>query len=1106
MAGSLVPYVADTLVLLNDTVLPGNALPPDGLSPGALVYDPAKGEVFVLESNSGSVSVLDDATDRVVATIPVGNSPMGGAYDAGKGEVFVTDAGSGNVSVINDTTDSVVATVPVGQEIPDGVAYDAAQGEIFVATTYADKLTVISDATDRIVTTIRVGSHPAGIVYDSGRGEVVVANSGSANVSLVDAATDKVVATVPTGSSPQDVAYDSGRGELFVSNAGSDNLTIVDDTTDAVVASVGVGAEPYGVAYDPPLGEVFVANSGTDNVSVVNDTHHTVVATVPAGVGDLGAAYDAGRHEVFVSESYENTVIAVEDASDEVAATVLVGYAPFELARDDASDDLFVTDSESGTVSVVNDGTNRTLATIPVGAGPQGITYDPGRNELFVTDYDLAEYTDVLTAIDADTYQVEANVPVGFDPYAVAYDPARGELFVTNTGSDNVSVVSDGTDRAVATISVGSDPYGVAYDPRQGEVFVTNAGSDNVSVINDTNDAVVASVPVGGLPDDVVYDAREGEVFVANSGTDNVTVVNASTDRVVANVSVGLAPEGLGEAGPWGEVLVSNAFSDSVSVINDSSHELVATLAVGGNPYGLLYDPATAEVDVCNVGQGTLSRIAPRPAPTYAVSFRETGLPTGTNWSVRLNGTLQSSPSANISFLEPNGTFPYTIPSAGGYLPTPSSGSIGVDGAGRTVAVTFAPPPPLLLEIWASPPAICVDGSSACPAATGETLVTMAAYAPSGGASFVAQGGAQPMFEFVPYGNITILPGQSIGANCTTPPAIPFDCPNATVRTIGGVAVLEWNWSGSPSDNAMHGGDHWTSSFLVESDGSSPMPAPVDACDTLTCRAGGSGPVNGLVTSATYHDVPNATAQPVSFPLASVEVESTWANYPVRVDETGLPNGTAWSVTVNGTRENGTGPSLTVLERNGTYAYSIGAVEGYSAVGDPASPVTVRGAPVVVEASFTYRFAAKFTHEVEGHGSCQPYEEFVELNGSVVGGLAPYNFTWSFGPGVPEQYGAVVNHTLPQPGTYTVTLRATDARGHGVSVQNLVVAVAPPGCSPVVGSSWAGGWSLTDLVVAALLIVAVAIVVARWRTHRSRYPPEPLGPGGEDEAAGTPRP
>ena len=72
-----------------------------GTGPYDLGYDSAKGEVFVANAYSRSVSVISDSNNQVVTTVTVGSGPLGVAYDSGKGEIFVANSVSGTVSVIS---------------------------------------------------------------------------------------------------------------------------------------------------------------------------------------------------------------------------------------------------------------------------------------------------------------------------------------------------------------------------------------------------------------------------------------------------------------------------------------------------------------------------------------------------------------------------------------------------------------------------------------------------------------------------------------------------------------------------------------------------------------------------------------------------------------------------------------------------------------------------------------------------------------------------------------------------------------------------------------------------------------------------------------------
>ncbi|MHB8352565.1 MAG: hypothetical protein ACYDFT_07775, partial [Thermoplasmata archaeon] len=92
---------------------------------------------------------------------------------------------------------------------------------------------------------------------------------------------------------------------------------------------------------------------------------------------------------------------------------------------------------------------------------------------------------------------------------------------------------------------------------------------------------------------------------------------------------------------------------------------------------------------------------------------------------------------------------------------------------------------------------------------------------------------------------------------------------------------------------------------------------------------------------------------------ASTNVTVTFAPgmYPVSFTELGLPAGTTWSVTVNGTPLSSKGPGITFMEPNGTYAVIVGGVPGYA--GSPSSmSVMVAGNAVARSVQFARSGAA----------------------------------------------------------------------------------------------------------------------------------------------------
>jgi hypothetical protein len=75
---------------------------------------------------------------------------------------------------------------------------------------------------------------------------------------------------------------------------------------------------------------------------------------------------------------------------------------------------------------------------------------------------------------------------------------------------------------------------------------------------------------------------------------------------------------------------------------------------------------------------------------TYTVTFKESGLPTGTSWTVSLNGTEVSSNNSTLVIDKHNGTFPFAVNSYHNiYAPRPGDGFVTVNGGAPPEYIAF---------------------------------------------------------------------------------------------------------------------------------------------------------------------------------------------------------------------------------------------------------------------------------------------------------------------------------------------------------------------------------------------------------------------------------
>ncbi|MGC2035348.1 MAG: hypothetical protein WA761_07895 [Thermoplasmata archaeon] len=194
----------------------------------------------------------------------------------------------------------------------------------------------------------------------------------------------------------------------------------------------------------------------------------------------------------------------------------------------------------------------------------------------------------------------------------------------------------------------------------------------------------------------------------------------------------------------WG-IQVTNGSTRDVLVANDNismprTFDLGPGFPVSGNLSTRLLDPANPEQPLETVMplnstspsftlpalgvlllQFTPESAAPPPTgnggapPTpHTVTFVRSGLPTGTNWSVSLNGLTQTEPGPSIPFTGVTGRFAYNIPSVPGYHPTAAFGTGNASQGNLSIPVPFATgaAPSLAIVSFSSSPAVPQPGSS----------------------------------------------------------------------------------------------------------------------------------------------------------------------------------------------------------------------------------------------------------------------------------------------------------------------------------------------------------------------------------------------------------
>src|SRR5215831_19023760 len=257
---------ADTQYELKPISLPGAT---GAVALDYFAYDRATGKLWVPASNTGSVDVIDEATDAVLPITGFGTGEIERrgrkitvgptAASIGDGVIYIGNRSDATLCVIDAQTLERGECVPASADhsvTPDGVLYVAKTKELWITTRPvangnldAAKALQIFDASDprrlRWKTKIPLENLAEGYAVDNERGFFYTNVEDTGTTVAIDTRKHEIVAKWNPGSSElQGLALDSVRRFLFV--ACGDHVVSIDAGHDGKVLDLGQDGSRFG--------------------------------------------------------------------------------------------------------------------------------------------------------------------------------------------------------------------------------------------------------------------------------------------------------------------------------------------------------------------------------------------------------------------------------------------------------------------------------------------------------------------------------------------------------------------------------------------------------------------------------------------------------------------------------------------------------------------------------------------------------------------------------------------------------------------------------------------------------------------------------------------
>lgn len=294
-----------------------------------LRFAPGLGKVLVPGGRTGKLFLVDTSGPVIeidgfsTAARWEGGHDFGvTSADEGRGVIYATDRTSGKLVVVDPATRRIVAAVPLGAH-PDYVRWVGPRSEIWVTEPDAEKIEVFAlgagaaaGATPVHAADISVRGGPESLVIDPLRGRAYT-HLWKGTTVAVDLATHAVVATWPNGcAGSRGIDLDVDRGQLFAACA-EGRAVVLDVRTGKKLGGATTGAGVDVIGYAPALHHLYVPAAKAGTLSMFGVSAAGTLKPLAAGHGAAGGhcgVADA-KGNVFVCDPAHGALVLSVDGA-----------------------------------------------------------------------------------------------------------------------------------------------------------------------------------------------------------------------------------------------------------------------------------------------------------------------------------------------------------------------------------------------------------------------------------------------------------------------------------------------------------------------------------------------------------------------------------------------------------------------------------------------------------------------------------------------------------------------------------------------------------------------------------------------------------------------
>ena len=316
--------------------------------------------------------------------IIVGVAVLGAVVPGAASTLYVTNTKSGSISIIDTTTLEVVGTIALGQGKPNRVVFQPDGKFAWVVYDKSHDLGVVDAEARKLVRRVKIGGNPYNLAFTPDGGHLYVldwsSDTSNDEIIMYDLRAEKIAGRVEVSTWPAHGIFSRDGRRFYVSGESAGDVTVIDTAKYQIVGRIAHGGgDAMGLALTADGGFLYAAAGENKAILKIDTATNKVVGTIalPGIVHESTLTLD-GKF-LYVSLRKANKLVVVRTADDRIVATVPQRGYPDLVTMEPTGRYALVTNRYADLVSVIDVKTHVQVRTIPVGKAPHGMALRPGR-------------------------------------------------------------------------------------------------------------------------------------------------------------------------------------------------------------------------------------------------------------------------------------------------------------------------------------------------------------------------------------------------------------------------------------------------------------------------------------------------------------------------------------------------------------------------------------------------------------------------------------------------------------------------------------------------------------------------------------------------------